>query len=160
MDRSAQIWWGAITSERQAREIIAWAAWTLILIGMAPAASLSVSAWRGEIAMAQPLWDNIADNWSVLGQAVFVAIVIFEAILLLRTRSWIAALMLFMCCGFVVALVLATIFKLGSAEVLTAAAIGQNLLLTGCLMFFTHLVWRAMNAAFVLPGLTMVEHFA
>jgi len=160
MDRSTQIWWGAITSERQAREIIAWAAWTLILIGMAPAASLSVSALRGEIAMAQPLWDNIGDNWSVLGQAVFVAIVIFEAILLLRTRSWIAALMLFMCCGFVVALVLSTIFKLGSAEVLTAAAIGQDLLLTACLMFFTHLVWRAMNAAFVLPRLAMVEHFA
>jgi hypothetical protein len=87
-------------------------------------------------------------------------VVIFEALLLLRTSSWIAALMLFMCCGFVVALVMATIFRVGSADVLTAAAIGQDLLLTACLMFFTHLVWRAMNAAFALPRLELVEHFA
>ena len=43
MDRNAQIWWGAITSARQAREIIAWAAWSLIVIGAAPAASLAVA---------------------------------------------------------------------------------------------------------------------
>jgi hypothetical protein len=160
MDRDARIWWGEITSQEQAREIIAWAAWSLLLIGVAPVASLFVSGLRGEIALARPFWENRGDNWYVMGQAMFVTVVIVEAVLLLRSRSWVAALMLFMCCGFVVALVLATIFRLGSGEALTAAAMGQNLLLIACLMFFTHLVWRAMSAAYALPRLQLVEHFA
>ncbi len=160
MDRSAQIWWGAITSERQAREIIAWTAWSLIIIGAAPAASLALAALRGEIALAQPFWENLGDNWYVIGQAAFVAIVIAAAALLLRTRSWVSALILLFCCAFVVSLVLATIFRLGSAAELTAAAIGQNLVLMACLMFFSHLVWRAMNAAQALRRLQLVEHFS
>lgn len=160
MDRKAQIWWGAITSERQAREIIAWAAWSLIVIGTAPAASLAVSAVRGEITLAAPFWENLGDNWYVIGQALFVTVVIAEAVLLLKTRSWVAALMLFGCCAFVVALVLATILRLGSAEAMTAAAIGQNLVLMACLMFFSHLVWRAMDAAQALRRLQLVEHFS
>ena len=159
MDRDARIWWGAITCERQAREIIAWAAWSLILIGVAPAASLSVSALRGEIALAKPYWENLGDNWYVTGQALFVAVVLAEAALLLKTKSWVAALVLFMCCGFVVSLVLATILRLGSGEVLSGAAIAEYLVLMVCLMFFTHLVWRAMAAAHSLRRLQLVEHF-
>jgi hypothetical protein len=160
MDRNAQIWWGAITSARQAREIIAWAAWSLILIGAAPAASLVVAALQGEIRLAAPFWENLGDNWYVIGQALFVIVVIAEAVLLLLTRSWVAALMLFGCCAFVAALVLATILRLGSAAELTALAIGQNLVLTACLMFFSHLVWRAMDAAQALHRLQLVEHFS
>jgi hypothetical protein len=160
MDRNAQIWWGAITSERQAREIIAWAAWSLIVIGAAPAASLAVGALRGEISLAAPLWENLGDNWYVIGQSLFVTVVIAEAVLLLITRSWVAALMLFGCCAFVAALVLATILRLGSGVALTPEALGQNLVLTACLMFFSHLVWRAMNAAQALRRLQLVEHFS
>jgi hypothetical protein len=159
MDRNAQIWWGAITSERQAREIIAWAAWSLIVIGAAPAASLAVAAVRGELTLAQPFWQNLGDNWYVIGQAAFVVIVIAAAALLLKTRSWISALTLLFCCVFVASLVLATIFRLGSGAELTALAIGQNLVLMACLMFFSHLVWRAMDAAQALRRLQLVEHF-
>jgi hypothetical protein len=160
VEKSAQIWWGAITSERQAREIIAWAAWSLILIGLAPAASLTVGGLRGEIALATPLWQNLGDNWYVIGQSLFVMVVIAEAALLLKTRSWVAALLLFLCCAFVVSLVLATILRMGSGPDLTAVAIGQDLVLTACLMFFSHLVWRAMNATQALRRLQLVEHFS
>jgi hypothetical protein len=160
MDRNAQIWWGAITSERQAREIIAWAAWSLMVIGAAPAASLALGALRGEITLAAPFWENLGDNWYVIGQSLFVTVVVAEAVLLLKTRSWVAALMLFLCCAFVVSLVLATILRLGSGAALTAAAVGQNLVLTACLMFFSHLVWRAMDAAQALRRLQLVEHFS
>lgn len=160
MDRNAQIWWGAITSARQAREIISWAAWSLIVIGVAPAGSLAVAGLRGEITLAAPFWENLGDNWYVIGQSLFVLVVIAEAALLLKTRSWVAALMLFMCCAFVVALVTATIFRLGSGIELTAVSVGQNLVLIGCLMFFSHLVWRAMTAAQALRRLQLVEHFS
>jgi hypothetical protein len=160
MDRNGQIWWGAITSERQAREIIAWAAWSLMVIGAAPVGSLAVSAIRGEITLAQPFWENLGDNWYVIGQGLFVSVVVAEAVLLLKTRSWVAALMLFMCCAFVGALVLATIFRVGSSVTLTPTAIGQNLVLMACLMFFSHLVWRAMDAAQALRRLQLVEHFS
>lgn len=160
MDRNAKIWWGAITSAAQAREIITWTAWSLIIIGAAPAASLALAAVQGEVRLAAPFWQNLGDNWYVIGQSAFVAVVILEAVLLLKTRSWVAALMLLMCCAFVFSLVLATIFRLGSAPDLTAAAIGQNLVLMACLMFFAHLVWRAMNAAQALGRLQQVEHFS
>lgn len=160
MDRNGQIWWGAITSTRQAREIIAWAAWSLMVIGAAPAVSLAVAAVSGEIRLAQPFWQNLGDNWYVIGQATFVAVVIAEAVLLLRTRSWVAALMLFLCCAFVVSLVLATILRIGSGAELSGLAIGQNLVLMVCLMFFSHLVWRAMEAAQSLRRLQLVEHFS
>ena len=159
MDRNAEIWWGAITSERQAREIIAWAAWSLIVIGAAPAAALAVAALRGEVTVTAPLWQNLGDNWYVIGQSLFVTVVIAEAVLLLWTRSWVAALMLFLCCAFVVALVLATIFRLGSGAQLSGLAIVQNLVLMICLMFFSHLAWRAMDAAQSLRRLQLIEHF-
>ncbi|HEY1426680.1 MAG TPA: hypothetical protein VGF50_08420 [Caulobacteraceae bacterium] len=160
MQRNGQIWWGAITSVTQAREIIAWAAWSLIVIGAAPVASLSVSVLQGEVRLTAPLWQNLGDNWYVIGQALFVVVVIFEAVLLLVTRAWIAALMLLMCCAFVFALVLATIFRLGSDVELTAVTIGPNLVLIASLMFFANLVWRAMNAAHALRRLQTVEHFS
>jgi hypothetical protein len=160
MDRNAEIWWGAITTARQAREIISWAAWSLIVIGVAPAAALAVAAVRGEVTVAQPFWENLGDNWYVIGQSLFVTVVIAEAALLLKTRSWVAALMLFLCCAFVVSLVLATILRLGSGTALSGLAIAQNLVLIVCLMFFTHLVWRAMDAAQSLRRLQLVEHFS
>ena len=159
MDRNAQIWWGAITSVRQAREIIAWTAWSLIVIGAAPAASLAMAAVQGDIRLAAPVWQNLGDNWYVIGQSLFVAVVLFEAAILLMTRSWVAALMLLMCCAFVFSLVLATILRLGSGPELTGAAIGQYLVLMASLMFFAHLVWRAMNAAHALRRLQLAEHF-
>jgi len=159
MDRSARIWWGAITSVAQAREIIAWTAWSLIVIGAAPAASLAVSAIEGEVRLAAPFWQNLGDNWYVIGQCAFVAVVLFEAVLLLKTRSWVAALVLLMCCAFVFSLVLATIFRLGSGAELSAATIGQNVVLMASLSFFGCMVWRAMNAAQALRRLQLVEHF-
>lgn len=160
MQRSAELWWGTINSVAQAREIIAWAAWSLILIGAAPIASLSVSFSLGEVKLAAPFWQNLGDNWYVIAQALFVVVVVFEAVLLLITRAWIAALMLLMCCAFVFALVLATIFRIGSDIELTPPVIGEYLVLMASLMFFSHLVWRAMNAAQALQRLQTVEHFS
>ena len=68
--------------------------------------------------------------------------------------------MLFLCCAFVVSLVLATILRIGSGAELSGLAIGQNLVLMVCLMFFSHLVWRAMEAAQSLRRLQLVEHFS
>ena len=160
MQRRVQIWWGSITSVAQAREIIAWAAWSLIVIGSAPVASLAVSLLQGEVKLTAPFWRNLGDNWYVIGEATFVVVVIFEAVLLLITRAWIAALMLLMCCAFVLVLVLATILRIGSGVELTAPVIGEYLVLMASLMFFAHMVWRAMNAAHALRRLQLAEHFS
>jgi len=157
---AARLWWGEIASERQAREIIAWAAWSLILIGVAPAASLTVGALRGEIAIALPVWDNLGDNWYVIGQAMFVGIVMTAAVLLLRNQSWVSALILFFCCVFVIALLLATMLRVSGGDGVSLPMLGQHLVLTTCLIFFTHLVWRAMSAAQALRRLQLVEHFS
>ena len=160
MGETARIWWGAIASERQAREIIAWAAWSLILIGMAPVAAVSVGFAQGEIALAAPYWTNAGDNWYVLGQVAFIATVLSAAVLLLRTQSWVSALVLLVACVFVVALIGATIFKLVETADLTPSVLTQHLILSACVLVFTYLVCRAMAAAQSLPRLRLAEQFA
>jgi hypothetical protein len=155
----AHIWWGAILSEEQAGEIIAWTAWSLILVGIAPAAALVTSAIRGEVTLAAPYYQNLGDNWFAIGQAVFLSIELGAAALLLLRRYWTAALVLFFCCVFVIAAVLATMVRLTGGGV-SLAAVTQNLLLIACLLCFTRLVWRALEATAALRKLRMLEHFS
>ena len=156
---AGHIWWGPIVSEPQAGEIIAWTAWSLILIGLAPAAALAMVAIHGEVALAAPYYQNRGDNWFLIGQTVFLTVELGAAGLLLRKRYWIAALVLFFCCVFVIAVVLATMLRLTSGGV-SLAAVSQNLLLIVCLLFFTRLVWRALEATAALRKLRMLEHFS
>jgi len=156
---AAHIWWGPIVSEKQAGEIIAWTAWSLILIGCAPAAALAMVAIRGEVTLVAPYYENRGENWFLIGQTAFLAIELGAAALLLRKRYWIAALVLFFCCVFVIAAVAATMARLIGAGV-SPAAVTQNLLLVVCLLFFTRLVWRALEATAALRKLRMLEHFS
>lgn len=160
LDGGGRIWWGPIVAEGQAREIIAWAAWSLILIGVAPAASLAVSAIQGEIALSAPIYANLADNGYLIGQATFFGVVMSAAVLLLRNRSWMSALILFFCCVFVVVLLLATMLRVSGGDGVSAPVLAQYAVLLACLVFFTHLVWRAMSATQALRRLTLVEHFS
>jgi hypothetical protein len=156
---AAHIWWGPVVSERQAGEIIAWTAWSLILIGLAPAAALALVAIRGEVTLVAPYWRNLGDNWFVIGEAAFLTVELGAAGLLLRKRYWIAALVLFFCCVFVIAVVLATMVRL-TGDGVSFAGVSQNLLLIVCLLFFTRLVWRALEATAALRKLRMLEHFS
>ena len=156
----AHIWWGAIVSEQQAGEIIAWTAWSLILVGVAPATSLAISAIGGEVTLASPYYRNLGDNWFVIGQAAFLAIELIAAMLLLRKRYWTAALVLFFCCVFVAAIVLATMARLSRDGSMSAAGAAENALLVICLLCFTRLAWRALEATAALRRLRMLEHFS
>jgi hypothetical protein len=155
---AAHIWWGPVASEPQAREIIAWTAWSLIIIGLAPAAALMVSAALGEVAVAAPYYANLGDNWFVLGQSAFLCVELTAAWVLLRKHFWTAALVLFFCCVFVIAVVLATLVRL-TREGATLAIQLEDLLLIACLLFFTRLVWRALEATAALRKLRTVEAF-
>jgi hypothetical protein len=155
----AHIWWGPIVSETQAGEIIAWTAWSLILVGVAPATALAISAIRGEVSLAAPYYRNLGDNWFVIGQAAFLAIELIAAMLLLRKRYWTAALVLFFCCVFVIAVVVATMARLSGEGSMTAGGAAQNALLVICLVCFTRLAWRALEATAALRKLRMLEHF-
>ena len=157
-DDGAHIWWGPIVSEAQAGEIIAWTAWSLILVGVAPATSLAVSAIAGEVTLATPYYRNLGDNWFVIGQAAFLAVELIAATLLLRRRYWTAALVLFFCCVFVIAIVGATMARLSAAGTVSAAGAAQNALLVICLLCFTRLAWRALEATAGLRRLKMLEH--
>lgn len=162
-DDGAHIWWGPIVSEAQAGEIIAWTAWSLILVGVAPATSLAVSAIAGEVTLATPYYRNLGDNWFVIGQAAFLAVELTAALLLLRNRYWTAALVLFFCCVFVVVIVVATMARLsgvGAVSAAGAAGAAQNALLVICLLCFTRLAWRALEATAALRRLKMLEHFS
>jgi hypothetical protein len=156
----SHIWWGPITSERQAGEIIAWTAWSLILVGVAPATSLAISAIGGEVTLAAPYYQNLGDNWFVIGQAAFLAVELIAALLLLRRRYWTAALVLFFCCVFVIAIVVATMARLAGVGAVSAAGAAQDALLVVCLLCFTRLVWRALEATAALRRLRMLEHFS
>jgi hypothetical protein len=158
-DSGAHIWWGPIVAEKQAGEIIAWTAWSLILIGLAPAAALALVAFHGELRLAAPYYQNLGDNWFVIGEAIFLTIELSAAVLLLRKRYWIAALVLFFCCVFVIAAVLATMVRL-TGDGVSFDGLSQNLLLIVCLLFFTRLVWRALEATAALRKLRMLEHFS
>ena len=157
--QGAHIWWGPVASERQAREIVAWTAWSLILVGLAPAAALAISAIHGDVRIAAPFYANLGDNRFVLGQASFLTVELAAAGLLLRKRYWSAALVLFFCCIFVIAVVLATLVRLGGGGAFGIATDIQDLLLVVCLLFFTRLVWRALEATAALRKLRMLELF-
>jgi hypothetical protein len=157
---STHLWWGPIASERQAREIIAWTAWSLLLIGVAPFVALTFAAADGQITLAKPFWENRADNWLVLGQALFLTVESAAAVLLILKKNWIAAMTLFVCCAVIVGLLLATIVRLGMAGDLDATKVAQLAVLEACLLAFTRLVWRAMSATRALPRLALMDHFS
>jgi len=158
--KPSHIWWGPIVSEPQAGEIIAWTAWSLILVGVAPATSLAISAIGGEVTLASPYYRNLGDNWFVIGQAAFLAIELIAAMLLLRKRYWTAALVLFFCCVFVISVVVATMARLSGDGSVSPAGVAQNALLVICLLCFTRLAWRALEATAALKRLRMLEHFS
>ena len=153
------IWWGAIRSERQAQEVVTWTAWSLLLVGLAPLGALGLSAARGELILSWPIWQNFGENWIVLGQIAFAGIEIAAAAVLLRTRSWVSAVILLACCVFVISVLLATMAKLldGGGDSLTLAA--ENGLLLVAMLFFARLIWRAMYAAQEIRRLQLSEHF-
>jgi hypothetical protein len=157
---ASHIWWGPIASEEQAREIIAWTAWSLLLIGLAPFVALTFAAADGQITLKAPFWANRGDNWLVLGQALFLTVESAAAVLLILKRNWLAALTLFGCCLVVVALLLATMVRLGADAGLDLVRLGQLAVLEACLAAFTRLVWRAMSATRALPRLALMDHFS
>ena len=152
------IWWGDISSERQAREVVSWTAWSLLLVGLAPLGALGLSAARGELTLSWPLYQNFGENWIVLGQIAFATIEIAAAIVLLHTRSWVSAVILLACCVFVISVLIATMARvLSGAD--SAAVVGENGLLLAAMLFFVRLIWRAMYAAQEIRRLHLSEHF-
>jgi hypothetical protein len=158
-DSALHIWWGPIRTEKQAREIVAWTAWSLLLIGLAPMVALSMSAASGQITLARPFWENREDNWLVLGQAAFLTVESAAAILLITRRTWIAALALLGCCLAGVLALLASIVRLGGDGGLDLAKLSQLAVLELCLLCFTRLVWRAFAATRALPRLALAGNF-
>ena len=154
------IWWGEIASEAQAKEIIAWTAWSLLLIGVAPMVALTMAAANGQITLAKPFWENHNDNWLVLGQAAFLTVESAAAVLLITRRTWVAALALLGCCVAGVLALLASIVRLGGDGGLDLAKLAQLAVLEVCLLCFTRLVWRAFAATRALPKLALLNHFA
>jgi hypothetical protein len=157
---ASHIWWGPIAAEEQAREIIAWTAWSLLLIGVAPFVALTMAAAAGQIHVTQPFYENRGDNWLVLGQALYLTVESGAAVLLILKKNWFAAAALFVCCGLVVAALLASIVRLGMDGGLGAGKLAQFAVLEACLLAFTRLVWRAMAATRALPRLRLSDHFA
>jgi hypothetical protein len=157
--QDTHLWWGAIATERQAQEVVSWTAWSLLLVGLAPLGALGLSAVRGELTLAWPIWQNFGQNWIVLGQVAFAAVEIAAAALLLRTRSWVSAVILLACCVFVISVLLATMAHVITAGDGTASAAGENAVLLAAMLFFVRLIWRAMYAAQELRRLQLSEHF-
>jgi hypothetical protein len=153
------LWWGPILSSQQAGEIVAWTAWSLLLLGLAPIAAVTMSLILGELSLSWPVWDNFGQNWLVLGQFSFALIQIGAAAILLRTRSWMSAVILMGCCVFVVVIVLATLMRLltdGGDTVLIGL---QDIILLTALGFFIWVIWRAMEATQAIRRLRQSEHF-
>lgn len=157
--QETHIWWGSITSERQAQEVVSWTAWSLLLVGLAPLGALAVSAARQELTLSWPIYQNFGENWIVLGQIAFAAVEIAAAALLLRTRSWVSAVILLACCVFVISVLLATMAHVITAGDDTATVVGENGLLLVAMLFFVRLIWRAMYAAQEIRRLQLSEHF-
>jgi hypothetical protein len=157
--QDTHLWWGQIATEQQAQEVVSWTAWSLLLVGLAPLGALGLSAARGELTLAWPLYENFGQNWIVLGQVAFAAVEIAAAILLLRTRSWVSAVILLACCVFVIAVLVATmahVIAVGDDAAMVAA---ENGVLLVAMLFFVRLIWRAMYAAQELRRLQLSEHF-
>ncbi|HZZ90131.1 MAG TPA: hypothetical protein VFE13_17510 [Caulobacteraceae bacterium] len=157
--QETHLWWGPIATERQARDVVSWAAWSLMIVGLAPLGSLGISTFRGELQLAWPFYENFGQNWVVLGQVAFAAIVAAAAILLLRTHSWMSAVILLACCVFVIAVLAATMAHVASGGADRATMLAENGLLLLGMLFFARLVWRAMHAAQEMRRLRASEHF-
>jgi hypothetical protein len=153
----APIWWGPISGEKQAREIIAWAAWAFLLIGLAPLAALAIAAARGELYLANPLYANLGQNWLALGQIGLAAVEVGASAALLRTRHPAAAILLFVCCVGVIGWSMGV--DLGQVAN-GAMSLFQGVILETCLVLLARLNWRAMNAAQALKRLSTLEHFS
>ena len=157
--QDTHLWWGQIATERQAQEVVSWTAWSLLLVGLAPLGALGLSAVRGELALSWPLYENFGQNWIVLGQIGFAAIEIAAAVLLLRTRSWVSAVVLLACCVFVISGLLATMAHVIAVGDNVAIVAGENGVLLVAMLFVVRLIWRAMYAAQELRRLQLSEHF-
>jgi hypothetical protein len=153
------IWWGAIRSQRQAQEVVSWTAWSLLLVGLAPLGALGLSAARGELTLSWPIWANFGENWIVLGQVAFASIEIAAAAVLLRTRSWVSAVILLACCVFVISGLIATMARVMSGGGDGATVTGENGLLLVAMLFFARLIWRAMYATQEIRRLQLSEQF-
>ena len=153
------IWWGPIRSERQAQEVVSWTAWSLLVVGLAPLGALGVSALRGELKLSWPIWQNFGENWIVLGQIAFAGIEIAAAAVLLRTRSWVSAVILLACCVFVISVLVATMAHVVAVADNAAMIVAGNGVLLLAMAFFVRLIWRAMYAAQELRRLQLSEHF-
>jgi len=156
---SIHLWWGPIASERQAREIVAWTAWSLLLLGLAPIAAVAMALAQNELSISWPLYQNFGENWLVLGQIAFAVIEIGASATLLRTRSWISAVILLACCVFVIVTVVATILRTLGSDADALAVATQDAVLLLALLFFLRLIWRAMDATQSLRRLHLSEHF-
>jgi len=95
----------------------------------------------------------------VLGQVAYALIQIGASASLLKTRSWVSAVILMACCVFVIVIVLATMLRLmrGGGDILGVTA--QDAILLLALLFFLRLIWRAMVATQSLRRLHLSEHF-
>jgi hypothetical protein len=153
------IWWGRIATERQAQEVVTWTAWSLLLVGLAPLGSLGLSAARQELALSWPIYENFGQNWIVLGQIAFAAIEIAAAVLLLRTRSWVSAVILLACCVFVISVLVATMAHVVTVGDDGATVASEDILLLAAMLFFVRLIWRAMYATQEIRRLKLSEHF-
>jgi len=156
--KASHLWWGPIASAGQAREIIAWTAWSLLLLGLAPIAAVAEALWRGEISLAWPIWENFGQNRMVLGQVAFAVIVMGAAASLLRTKSWFSAVILMGACVFVIVIVAATLLRVSAGDSGGGTALRDAILLVA-LGFFLRLIWRAMAAAQAIGRLSLSEHF-
>lgn len=157
--QDTHLWWGQIATERQAQEVVSWTAWSLLLVGLAPLGAIGLSAARGELTLAWPLYQNFGQNWIVAGQVVFAAVEIAAAVVLLRTRSWVSAVILLACCVFVIAVLIATMAHLIAVADNTAVVAGEDGVLLVAMLCFVRLIWRAMYAAQELRRLQLSEHF-
>ena len=79
--------------------------------------------------------------------------------LLLRTRSWVSAVVLLACCVFVISGLLATMAHVIAVGDNSATVAGENTLLLVTMLFFMRLIWRATYAAQELRRLQLSEHF-
>jgi hypothetical protein len=157
--QDTHLWWGPIATERQAQEVVSWTAWSLLLVGLAPLGALGLSAVRGELTLSWPLYDNFGQNWIVVGQVAFAAVEIAAAVVLLRTRSWVSAVILLACCVFVISVLIATMVHVIAVADNAAAVAGEDAFLLAAMLCFVRLIWRAMYAAQELRRLQLSEHF-
>jgi hypothetical protein len=157
--QETHLWWGPIATERQAEDVISWTAWSLLIVGLAPLGSLAISAVRGELQLAWPIYENFGENWVVLGQVAFATIEVVAAILLLRRRSWVSAVILLGCCVFVISVLVATMAHVAAGGADGATILVENGLLLAGMLFFARLIWRAMHAAQEIRRLHLSEHF-